>query len=97
MITDYFFDVKSLLPYVYCFPIFIVLLLIFFWIGKKTIDDKKVSFYGFFMGLNNKDILSLSFLFLYYYFIVVSIFINEFSYFNILLMIIPMLLFNLIT
>ena len=94
--VDYFFDFKSLLPYLYFFPIYILLIIIFFLIGKRSINNKRASFYGFFMGLSNKEVLSLSFLFLYYYLIIVSIFINEFSIFNIILFILPILLFNVI-
>ncbi len=94
--VDHFFDFRLLLPYIYCFPIYIFILLVFFFIGKRRINDKAISFYGFFMGLNNKDIFSISLLFLYYYLVVISIFINSFSLFNVILLFAPILLFNII-
>ena len=93
---DYFFDLQDLFPYIYLFPIFLLIIYTVFLIGKRKIDSKGIAFYGIFMGLSFRNILSLSCLFLYYYVILVSIFLNSFSILTFLLLVVPILLFNLV-
>ena len=93
---DYFFDLNAFLPYLYFFPIFLIISFIIFKIKKRDISDKTIPFYGRYIGLNNTNILSLTLIFVYYYLIIVSIFINSFSLYHLILFIIPIILFNII-
>ena len=93
--TDYFFDLNDLFPYAYLFPIFIIIVWLFFVINKRNINNKTSGFYGLFMGLTNKNILSLALLFLYYYLMIVSIFINNFSLLSLIIFLVPIIIFNI--
>ena len=93
---DYFFDLKDIFPYLYCFPILLFIIFIMFVIGKRKINDKGIAFYGIFMSLTNTNIVSITLLCLYYYFIIVSIFINNFTILIFLILIIPIVLFDII-
>lgn len=93
---DYFFGLDSLFPYLCFFPLFLIIFLIIFLIGKKKINNKGIGFYGIFMGLSNRNILSLAFLLLYYYFILVSIYVNEFSLLTLILLVVPIVSYNLV-
>ena len=93
---DYFFELKDIIPYLYGFPVYLMFLFVFFFIGKRKIHQRGIAFYGVFMGLSTKNVMSLAFLFLYYYFVMISIFVNTFSFLTLLLLIVPILLFNII-
>lgn len=90
------FSLKSLLPYLYGFPVLLIVIVFIFMIGKRKINNKSIAFYGMFMGLEKKDILSISLLFIFYYIIVVSIFLNDISLLVLIIMAVPILLFNLV-
>ena len=93
---DYFFDLRDVFPYLYCFPIGLLIVFLIFFFGKSKIQKHGIAFYGVFMGLTNRNILSLSLLFIYYYFIIVSIFINRFSFLTLILLVVPISLFHFI-
>ena len=48
------------------------------------------------MGLSKANIISLALLLLYYYLILVSIIVNDFSYLNFLILLVPAICFNII-
>lgn len=91
-----FVTMKELFPYLYLFPIFLIILYIFFYIKSKKITNSRLSFFGMFMGLNNKDVVSLTLLLTYYYLIVASIFINTFSPIFCIVLIVIILLFEIL-
>ena len=93
---DYFFNIKDLLPYLYFFPIFLVVIFLYFILKKRSINDETVPFYGLYIGLTTKDIVSLTLLFMYYYLIISSIFVNNFSVINLIFFILVILIFNII-
>lgn len=93
---DYYFDLKDFMFYLYFFPLFMFVVLIVFKIKKRDISDKTIPFYGKYIGLSNKNIISLTLLFLYYYLIIVSIFVNNFSILHLIIFLIPIVLFNII-
>ena len=94
---DYFFNFENYILYLIGFPIYLIFLFFFFFIGKRKINNNNgITFYGMFMGLSNRNILALSFLFFYYYLVIVSIFVNSFSYINLIMLFVPIVLFHLI-
>lgn len=93
---DYFFDFQNYIIYIILFPIYLLLMFIFFAFGKRKINKNKVAFYGMFMGLSTRKTLALSFLCFYYYALLSTLFVNSFSYINVLLLFVPIVLFHLI-
>ena len=96
IMIDYFFEINDFLIYFYLFPVFILILIIYFYLNKKRINNKTISFFGMFMGLSKANIISLALLLLYYYLILVSIIVNDFSYLNFLILLVPAICFNII-
>lgn len=90
------YQITNLLPYIALFPIITIFLVIIFSIVHKRKIDQHFSFYGLFLDLNNKDIFSLSLLFIYYIFIVESLFVNNFSLIHFLFLLLPITIFNII-
>ena len=93
--TDYFFELKDIYPYIYGFPILILVLVVLFLLLKRNIDNKSISFYGMFMSMSKKDVFSLSLILLFAYIMVVSVFVNKFSIMD-LSIFVPIILFNTI-
>lgn len=93
---DYFFSLNDFLIYLYSFPIFLLIIFFFFLFNKKNISNKTSGFYGVFMGLSNKNILSISLLLLYYFLIIVSIVNNKFTLLTLIILIVPIVIFNII-
>ena len=94
---DYFFNIESCLLYLILFPVYLLVLFIVFKIGKRTIEKNKIAFYGMFMGLTNRYILALAFLAFYHYIVIVSVFINSFSYIHLILLFVPIIMFHIIS
>ena len=92
---DYFFSIENYFLYLVCFPFFFLFLLFLFFIRKRGLKKNKVAFYGMFMGLSTRNILSLSFLLAYYYVVIVSLFIHSFSMVNLFIIILPIILCHL--
>ena len=93
---DYFFDFQNYLLYLVLFPVYLLAIFLFFFFGKRKIKDNKVDFHGMFLELSTIKTLALSFLLFYYYIAIVSIFLNHYSYINVLLLAVPILLFHIL-
>ena len=91
---DYYFELKDFSMYLFLFVPYLLLLVLFFHFGKIGFKKNKLSFYGMFMELSIQQIISISFLFLFFYIVIASIFVNSFSVFFFILLLIPIILFN---
>lgn len=83
--------------YLVLFPIFAIILAGILYIKfKKSIKNNNISLYGMFLSLNRKDILSLTLVLLEYIIVLESMFITKFSYFSILYIFTPILIYAII-
>lgn len=92
--TDFVIEIRDILPYLYFFPIYLLILFIIFAIRKKNIN-KGIDFYGMFMGLHTSNVISLSSLFLYLYVVLVSVFLTHFSFAAFLLILASIMIANI--
>ena len=92
---DYYFELKDFSMYLFLFIPYLLLLVLFFHFGKIGFKKNKLSFYGMFMELSIQQIISISFLFLFFYIVIASIFVNSFSVFSFIVLLIPILLCNI--
>ena len=92
---DYYFELKDFSMYLFLFVPYLLLLVLFFHFGKIGFKKNKLSFYGMFMELSIQQIISISFLLLFFYFVIASIFVNSFSVFSFIVLLIPILLCNI--
>jgi len=83
--------------YLVLFPIFAIILAGILYIKfKKSVKNNNISLYGMFLSLNRKDILSLTLVLLEYIIVLESMFITKFSYFSILYIFTPILIYAII-
>ena len=92
---DYYFELKDFSMYLFLFVPYLLLLVLFFHFGKIGFKKNKLSFYGMFMELSIQQIISISFLLLFFYFVIASIFVKSFSVFSFIVLLIPILLCNI--
>lgn len=91
------YQLSSLLPYFIIFPVLaLILALVFNFLSKRKITNKNATFYGLFMNLRTIDIISISLLIMHYFLIIESFFITENSIYTFLLLMIPIIIFNII-
>ena len=91
------YQLSSLLPYFIIFPVLaLILALIFNFLSKREITNKNATFYGLFMNLRTIDIISISLLIMHYFLIIESFFITENSIYTFLLLMIPIVIFNIL-
>ena len=94
----FIYSFNKLLPYFFIFPIFIILVIVLFKIIlRKNVSKNNIHLFGLFIDLNNKDILLLCLLLVQFYFIISSLFINDISYTLIFFLLLPILIFSLLT
>ena len=83
--------------YLALFPVFAILLLaILYFIFRRSINNNNISLYGIFLSYTKKDILSLSLILLEFIIILETMFITKFSYFSILYIFTPILIYAII-
>ena len=86
MFDEFIYEMIRLVPFVIIFPIFIIGIFLMFKKNlKKEINKNNIKFYGLFIELTNKDIVSISLLLLEYFIVVSSLFINEFTFINVII------------
>lgn len=92
-----FYNLKPLVPYLLLYLLlFLILSISLIIIGNKKITSKNAGFYGLFLNLNNRKILSISFILTYLFVIIESIIINDLSYTHLVIFIILSCLCNII-
>ena len=95
--TEAIYYLSKLLPYLTAFPILaILLLLLLYFIFKKGVSNNNVSLYGLFLGFKKKDILSMALIFIEFIVIIETMFIQEFSYYCIVFVFTPILIYGTI-
>lgn len=88
---------SKLIPYIFIFLIILAIIaIIFSIISYKKINSKNIAIFGLFMDLKTKDIISISLLILYYINVVASLFINEITIITLIILITPIIIFNII-
>ena len=91
------YQLSALLPYFVIFPVLVLLLaLAFNYLSKRAITNNNASFYGLFMNLTTIDIISISLLIMHYFLILETFFITENTIYSFLLLMIPIIIFNII-
>lgn len=97
MFDEFIYEMIRLVPFVIIFPIFIIGIFLMFKKNlKKEINKNNIKFYGLFIELTNKDIVSISLLLLEYFIVVSSLFINEFTFINVIILFMPIIIFDLL-
>ena len=97
MFDEFIYEMIRLFPFAIVFPIFIAIVYLLFRKNiKKGINNSNIKFYGLFIELNNKDIISISLLLLEYFIVIVSLFITEFTIINIIILFLPIIIFDII-
>ena len=77
MFDEFMYEMIRLIPFAIVFPIFITIVFLMFRKNiRKGINKNNIKFYGLFIELNNKDIISISLLLLEYFIVIVSLFID---------------------
>lgn len=95
--TEIIYYLSKSYLYLVLFPIFAILLAGILYIKfKNNIKKNNISLYGMFLSLNRKDILSLALVLLEYIIILETMFITKFSYFSILYIFTPILIYAII-
>lgn len=91
------YQLSSLLPYFIIFPVLVAILaLVFHFLSKRAITNENATFYGLFMNLRTIDIISISLLIMHYFLILETFFITENTIYSFLLLMIPIIIFNII-
>ena len=91
------YQLSSLLPYFIIFPVLVAILaLVFHFLSKRAITNENATFYGLFMNLRTIDIISISLLIMHYFLIIESFFVVENSIYQFLLLMIPIVIFNIL-
>jgi hypothetical protein len=95
--TETMYYLSKLLPYIVLFPVFAVMLLaLLYLLFKKGMNNNNVSLYGLFLGFSKKDILSLALVFIQYIVIIETLFLKELSFYSILFIFTPILMYGII-
>ena len=91
------YQLSGCLPYFIIFPVLAaVLALVFQILSKRAITNENATFYGLFMNLKTIDIVSISLLIMHYFLIIETFFIVENSIYQFLLLMIPIVIFNML-
>lgn len=91
------YQLSSLLPYFIIFPVLVIILaLVFHFLSKRPITNENATFYGLFMNLRTIDIISISLLIMHYFLIIESFFVVENSIYQFMLLMIPIVIFNIL-
>lgn len=95
--SDMFYSLKPIIPYLILFPILVVLLVVFlFMISRRGIQSYNAGLYGLFYQLDNIKTISLSFLILFLFSIIGFTFIRGFSIYHLLVMMVLVSFCNII-
>ena len=91
------YQLSGLLPYFVIFPVLaLILALVFNFLSKRQLTNENATFYGLFMNLRTIDIISISLLIMHYFLIIESFFVVENSIYQFLLLMIPIVIFNIL-
>ena len=95
--TETMYYLSKLLPYIVLFPVFAVILLaVLYVLFKKGMNNNNVSLYGLFLGFTKKDIFSLALIFIQYIVILETMFLKNLSFYCILFIFTPILVYGII-
>ena len=97
--SEVIYQLSYLLPYLIIFPVLsIILMLVLWFLSKRKITNKNVSFYGLFMNLKFMDVLALSCLVIYYFIIIESFFVTSYyTIYSVVFFMLPIIAFNVVS
>lgn len=92
---EFFFSLKPVIPYLLGFLVFLVAFCLLLYINyRRNVNDENVGYYGLILKFNNRKILAISCLSIYYLIIIESVFYKYFSSTNLLIFLLLTVLAN---